>query len=114
MASMATSLDVTNSHLGHLNDLNDDVVVEVDVKEFLKSSIFIARVPLVPSEVVYLRRATPSDVARRPRLSTNQRPRNYLTQNHRYTDRESTYCQALLYEQRLQKYTNSFPLYMYA
>ena len=31
--------------------------------------------------------------------STNQRPRNCL----RHTHRESTYCQALLYEQRLQK-----------
>ena len=32
-------------------------------------------------------------------FSTNQRPRNYLT----HPDIESTYCQALLYEQRLQK-----------
>ena len=57
--------------LGHLNDLNGDV------KEALKSSIFVvqkaaapktgvefARLPLVPSEVVYLCRVTPSDVAR--------------------------------------------------
>ena len=44
--------------LGDLNDLNDDVVVEVDVKAALKSPIFIVQ------------KATPSDVVRRPRLST--------------------------------------------
>ena len=41
--------------LGHLNDLNDNVVVEVDVKEALRSSILsynFARVPLVLSELV--------------------------------------------------------------
>ena len=34
--------------------------------------------------------------------STNQRPLNCLRQIHTHTDRESTYSQALLYEQRLQ------------
>ena len=34
---------------------------------------------------------------------TNQRPRNYLKLTNWQTDTESTYCQALLYEQRLQK-----------
>ena len=42
---------------------------------------------------------TSYDIWRRRQFSTNQRPRNYLT----HTDTESTYCQALLYEQRLQK-----------
>ena len=41
MTSMAISIDVTTFDLGHVNDLNDDVVVEVDAKEALKSSIFI-------------------------------------------------------------------------
>ena len=43
--------------------------------------------------------ATFYDVWRRRQFSTNQRPRNYL----KLTNTESTYCQALLYEQRLQK-----------
>ena len=34
--------------LGDLNDLNDDVVVEVDVKEALKSSIFVAQKTAAP------------------------------------------------------------------
>ena len=42
--------------------------------------------------------ATSYNVWRRRGFSSNQRPRNYLTNT------ESTYCQALLYEQRLQKY----------
>ena len=58
MASMATSLDVTNSHLGHLNDLNDDVVVEVDVKEFLKSSIFIVQRATAPKNGIEFRQTS--------------------------------------------------------
>ena len=38
--------------LGHLNDLNDDVVVEVDVKEALKSSIFIVQKAAAPKSGV--------------------------------------------------------------
>ena len=34
--------------LGDLNDLNDDVVVEVDVEEVLKSSIFIVQKAAAP------------------------------------------------------------------
>ena len=34
--------------LGHLNDLNDDVGVEVDVEEALKSSIFIVQKAAAP------------------------------------------------------------------
>ena len=41
--SMSTTLD-----LGHLNDLNDDVVIEVDIKEALKSSIFIVQKAAAP------------------------------------------------------------------
>ena len=52
MTSMAISLDVTNFRLGHLNDLNDDVVVEVDVEEALKSSIFIVQKAAAPKSGV--------------------------------------------------------------
>ena len=45
--------------------------------------------------------ATSYDVGRHRQFSTNQRPRNYL--RHTHTHRKSTYWQALLYEQRLQK-----------
>ena len=103
--------------LGHLNDLNDDVVVEVDVKEALKSSIFIVQKAAAPKSGVEFRQgsngtirsclATSYDVARGLQISTNQRPRNCLRQIH--THRESTYCQALLYEQRLQKSKLSLP-----
>ena len=41
--------------LGHLNDLNDDVVVEVDVKEALKSSIFIAQKAAAPKSGIEFR-----------------------------------------------------------
>ena len=134
MASMATSLDVTSSRpgppqwpqwrccstsptfdLGHLNDLNEDVVVEVDVKEVLKSSIFVVQKAAAPKSGVEFRQgsigtirsslATSCDVSRRRARSPNfdQSEALKLSQIHRYTDRESTYCQALLYEQRLQK-----------
>ena len=38
--------------LGDLNDLIDDVVVEVDVKEALKSSIFIIQKAAAPKSEV--------------------------------------------------------------
>ena len=38
--------------LDDLNDLNDDVVVEVDVKEALKSSIFIVQKAAAPKSGV--------------------------------------------------------------
>ena len=38
--------------LGHFNDLNDDVVVEVDVEEALKSSIFIVQKAAAPKSGV--------------------------------------------------------------
>ena len=47
--------------------------------------------------------ATSYDAYRRRQISANQRPRNYLKLTNSHTDTESTYCQALLYEQRLQK-----------
>ena len=40
---MAISIDVTTFDLGHVNDLDDDVVVEVDVEVALKSSILSYR-----------------------------------------------------------------------
>ena len=56
--------------------------------------------------------ATLHGVWRRRQFSTNQRPRNYLTltnsQTHKLTHTESTYCQALLYDQRLQKLQRLF------
>ena len=44
--------------LGHLNDLNDDVVVEVDVKEALKSSIFIVQKAAAPKSGVEFRQGS--------------------------------------------------------
>ena len=41
--------------LGHLNDLNDDVVIEVDVKEALKSSFFIVQKAAAPKSGVEFR-----------------------------------------------------------
>ena len=48
---MAISIDVTTFDLGHVNDLNDDVVVEVDVEVGLKSSILVVQnaAPVPPS-----------------------------------------------------------------
>ena len=43
MRRLATSQDVPD-----FNDLNDDVVVEVDVEEALKSSIFIVQKAAAP------------------------------------------------------------------
>ena len=47
MRRLATSRDVPD-----FNDLNDDVVVEVDVKEALKSSIFVVQKDAAPKTVV--------------------------------------------------------------
>ena len=44
--------------LGHPNDLNDDVVVEVDVEEALKSSIFIVQKAAAPKSGVEFRQAS--------------------------------------------------------
>ena len=44
--------------LGHLNDLNDDVVVEVDVKEALKSSIFVVQKAAAPKSGVEFRQGS--------------------------------------------------------
>ena len=55
MALMATSLDVNSLDLGHLNVLNDNVVVEVDVEEDLKSSIFIVQKAAAPKSGVEFR-----------------------------------------------------------
>ena len=44
--------------LGDLNDLNDDVVVEVDVKEALKSSIFIVQKAAAPKSGVEFRQSS--------------------------------------------------------
>ena len=44
--------------LGHLNALNDDVVVEVDVEEALKSSIFIAQKVAAPESGIEFRQGS--------------------------------------------------------
>ena len=44
--------------LGHLNALNDDVVVEVDVEEALKSSIFIVQKAAAPKSGVEFRQGS--------------------------------------------------------
>ena len=44
--------------LGHLNDLDDDVVVEVDVKEALKSSIFVVQKAAAPKSGVEFRQGS--------------------------------------------------------
>ena len=44
--------------LGHLNDLNDDVVIEVYVKEALKSSIFIVQKAAAPKSGVEFRQGS--------------------------------------------------------
>ena len=49
---MAISIDVTTFDLGHVNDLNDDVV---DVKVALKSSIFIVQKAAAPKSGVEFR-----------------------------------------------------------
>ena len=68
--------------LGDLNDLNDDVGVEVDVKEALKSSIFIVQKAAAPKSGVEFRQdsigtirnrlATSCDVARGWRVTFDQ------------------------------------------
>ena len=90
--------------LGHLND---DVVVEVDIKEALKSSIFIVQKAAAPKSGAEFRQgsigtirsslATSCDVARRRATSPNfdqsealklsQTDTHTDTQIHRYTDR---------------------------
>ena len=60
-----------------------------------------ARALLVPSEEVQLRRTTSGDVANFRPIRGREIISN--SQTHTQTDTESTYCQALLYEQRLQK-----------
>ena len=106
--------------LVHLNDLlfNEkvhDVVEEVNVKEDLKSSIFDVQKAAAPKNIVEFRQssigtirsslATSYDVSRRRARSPNfdQSEVEKLSQTDRQIHRESTYCQALLYEQSLQK-----------
>ena len=109
--------------LGHLNDFNDDVVEEVNVKEALKSSIFVVQKAAAPKSGVEFRQgsigtirsslATSCDVAdfrpiRGLEIISDRYIDRYIARYidryiHRYRDRESTYCQALLCEQRLQK-----------
>ena len=89
--------------LGHPNDLNGDV------KEALKSSFFVAQKAaapkngflMVPSEVVSLRPTTSREVSKfRPIRGLEIILHRYTDT---YTDRESTYCKSVLYEQRLQE-----------
>ena len=78
---MAISIDVTTFDLGHVNDLNDDDVVEVDVEGALKLSIFIVQKAAAPKSGVEFRQdsigairsclATSYDVSRRRARSPN-------------------------------------------
>ena len=84
--------------LGVLNALNDDVIVEVDVEEALKSSIFIVQKAAAPKSGVEFRQgsigtirsslATSYDVTRRrPRSPTNDQSEAWkLSQNRRNTE----------------------------
>ena len=91
--------------LAHLNDLLFDewvnhIVKELNVKEALKSSIFVAQKAAAPKSGVEFRQgangtirsslATSYNVARRQSISTNQRPRNYLTHTDTYTENRHT------------------------
>ena len=91
--------------LGVLNALNDDVVVEVDVEEALKSSIFIVQKAAAPKSGVEFRQdsigtirnslVTSCDALRRRTTSTNfdqsEAEKLSHTHTHTQTDRESTY-----------------------
>ena len=55
--------------LGVLNALNDDVVVEVDVEEALKSSIFIVQKAAAPKSGVEFRQASIGTIRRRLAVS---------------------------------------------
>ena len=88
MASMSPTLD-------HLNDSNDDVVVEVDVKKALKLSIFIVQKAAAPKSGVEFCQgsigtirssiATSCDISRRRARSPNfdQSEALKLSQTHR-------------------------------
>ena len=100
-----------------LNGLLNHVIKELNVEEVLKSSIFVVQKAAAPKNGVEFRQgsngsirirsslATSCEVSRRRARSPNfdQSEALKLSQTDRYTHRESTYCQALLYEQRLQK-----------
>ena len=106
-----------------LNGLLNHVVKELNVEEVLKSPFFVVQKAAAPKNGVEFRQgsngsirsslATSCEVSRRRARSPNfdQSEALKLSQIHRYTDTytdthtegESTYCQALLYEQRLQK-----------
>ena len=107
--------------LAHLNDLLfdelfDHVIKEVNVKEALKSSIFVVQKAAAPKSGVAFCQgsigtirsslATSYDVSRRRATSPyfDQSEAEKLSQTHT----KSTYCQALLFEQRLQKPTTFF------
>ena len=61
-----------------VNGLLNNVVKELNVEEALKLSILVVQKAADVADV--------ADVARGLRISTNQRPRNYLTHTDRYTD----------------------------
>ena len=104
--------------LGHLNDLNGEVI------EALKSSIFVVQKAAEPKTGVEFRQgstgtirsslATSHDASWRRAMSPNfdQSEAEKLSQIHTHTETqthtESTYCQALLSEQRLQKSSKVF------
>ena len=104
--------------LGHISNLNGNV------KEALKSSIFVVQKAAAPKTGVEFRQgstgtirsslATSHDASWRRAMSPNfdQSEAEKLSQIHTHTETqthtESTYCQALLSEQRLQKSSKVF------
>ena len=95
----------------------DHVVKELNVDEALKSSIFVVQKAAAPKNGVKFRQgsngtirstlATSYDASRRRARSPNfdQSEAEKLSHTDTHTHTESTYCQALLSEQRLQKST---------
>ena len=83
-----------------LSGLLNHVVKELNIEEVLKSSVFVVQKAAAPKNGVEFRQgsigtirssvATSCDVTRGLRISTNQRPENYLTPHtDRQTDRQT-------------------------
>ena len=93
------------------DDWVNNVVKELNVEEALKSSIFVIQKAAAlkngqgSNGTSRSSLATSHDVSghRAVALTFDQSEAEKLSQTHRYIHGESTYCQALLYEQRLQK-----------
>ena len=117
-SSLATSCDIPQHHArfsnswSFLNGLLNHVVKELNVEEVLKSPIFVVQKAAAPKTGVEFRQgsigtirsslATSHDASRRRARSPNFDQSEAEKLSHTHT--QSTYCQALLSEQRLQKF----------